>query len=126
MANAGTHIPAGLVSPWVLMVVCLIFHQKISSAFLDYPWLIVIFLVCVVSFFGERMSDWVEPSENDPRHRFLVHWLGAGALVYVVIFLFAFPFPPLFSFTYDTLIGLLIISFLAGYASHFVLDYIIS
>ena len=126
LANAGTHIPAGLASPWIIILGFALFRHKISSAFYDYPWFLVVFLVFVVSFFGERMPDWIEPSENDPRHRFVIHWLGALALVYIGIFLFAFPFLPWLALTYDSLIGLLIVSYLAGYASHFVLDYIIS
>jgi len=84
------------------------------------------FFIAVVSLVGGRLPDYLEPP-NNPQHRGICHWLlGFVALIYVILFLFAFPYLPWLPLTYDTFLGLLLMSFLAGYASHFVLDYLIS
>jgi hypothetical protein len=125
LANRGTHIPAGLISPWIIITGFALLHQGISQAFYKYPWFIVAGFVFLSAFIGERIPDGLEPAKNNPRHRGIVHWAGFLAIGYIVLFLFAFPYLPWLPFTYETFLGLLIVSFLAGYASHIVLDYFV-
>lgn len=123
MPNRNVHIPIGLISPWIVIFGFALFRQEISQAFYKYPWFIVVIFICIASFIGERIPDTVEPPE-DPNHRGPFHWLiGSLAIAYILLFVFAFPYLPWLPLTYDTMLGLLIVSFLAGYASHFVLDY---
>lgn len=124
MANSGTHIPVGLASPWIIILGFALFRQSISSVFYEYPWFAVVLLVCLTSFLGERTPDTLEPPDN-PQHRGIVHWLGFLALTYIMFFLFAFPYLPWLPLTYDTILGLLVVSYLSGYVSHFALDYMI-
>lgn len=125
LAKSGTHIPVGLISPWIIILGFAFFRHILSFAFYDYPWFIVVLLIVLASFLGERTPDALEPPKS-PNHRGIFHWLiGFLAFIYIIIFLFAFPYLPWLPLTYDTLLGLLIVSYLVGYASHFVLDYLI-
>jgi len=125
LANKDAHIPAGLISPWIVIFGFALWRQTISQVFYEYSWLMVVVFVGMASFVGERTPDYLEPPDN-PRHRGILHWLiGFLAVIYIMFFVFAFPYLPWLPFTYDTLLGLLIVSFLAGYASHFILDYLI-
>ena len=123
MANRGLHIPAGILAPWVvLLVYALLNNNVVPSAFVRYPWFIIALLVSLFSFFGERIPDNVEPP-TDPHHRGIVHWLGLPATLYIIWFFLTNPTLPLIPTSYERLSGLLLISFLSGYVSHFILDY---
>jgi hypothetical protein len=125
LAKSGTHIPVGLISPWIIIMGFALLRNRISSAFYDYPWFVVALFVTVASFVGERTPDTIEPPK-DPHHRGVFHWLiGSFALLYIIFFLLAFPYLPWLPLTYDKLLGLLIVSYLIGYASHFILDYLV-
>jgi membrane-bound metal-dependent hydrolase YbcI (DUF457 family) len=125
LANREAHIPAGILAPWIVLLLYLALSNGIlPSMFVRYPWFLVALLMSVFSFAGERIPDKVEPPK-DPHHRGIIHWLGFAALLYIVWFLLTNPNLPLISTSYEHLSGLLVISFLSGYVSHFVLDYLL-
>ena len=117
------HIPAGLLSPWLVLLAYVVLSRgAIPSLFLRYQWITPAVLMSLAAFVGERILDTVEPPRNR-HHRNVVHWLGSAATLYVIWFFLTVPSLPLTSLSYERLSGLLAISFLAGYGSHFVLDY---
>ena len=125
MANRGVHIPVGILAPWlVLLVYVVLNHGIIPSTFVRYPWFLVALFMSMFSFVGERIPDKAEPPK-DPHHRGIIHWLGFPAFLYIGWFFLTNPILPLIPASYERLSGLLIISFLSGYVSHFVLDYIL-
>jgi membrane-bound metal-dependent hydrolase YbcI (DUF457 family) len=124
LANRGTHIPVGIASPWIVIFAYAYLKRMFPSTFYVYNWLLVSIAICLFAFFGERISDTVEPPDN-PRHRGIFHWVGLGAVLYIMFVFFGSYELPWLSISYDSLLGLLIVSFLSGYASHFILDYMI-
>jgi len=125
MANRGTHIPVGIASPWITIFAYAFLKGYFPSTFQVHNWFIVSIGICFFAFFGERTPDTLEPPDN-PKHRGIFHWLvGLGATIYIVLVFLASYKLPWLPVSYDSLIGLLIVSYLSGYASHFLLDYII-
>ena len=125
MANRTVHIPAGILAPWLILLLYFNFQNRFPSAFNEYMWSAVAILISVAGFFGERTPETVEPPSN-PKHRGTFHLFGGIATIYILLFFKTSPFLPWTSLRYEDLSGLLVISYLAGYASHFLLDYVIA
>lgn len=125
MANRDVHIPAGLLSPFVVFAVYLGLGNPIPLAFSRYLWFFLGFFMGLAGFLGERTPEWLEPPDN-PRHRGLFHSVGGTiTTVYLLVFFFIAPTLPLIPTNYNRLSGLLVVSYMAGYTSHFIFDYIL-
>jgi hypothetical protein len=123
LPNRDVHIPAGIFAPWLVLLAYVILNRGITpSPFVRYPWFIVALIMSFFSFVSERIPDAVEPPDS-PQHRSIVHILGLLPTLYIIWFFLTNPTLPIIPTSYERLSGLLVISLLSGYASHFILDY---
>lgn len=124
MANRNVHIPAGLISPWITLLIYVFLEFSLPFHFTDESWLYSAFFMIVFGFIGERTPETLEPPD-DPRHRGVFHLVGGFiALMYLIAFFFTAPALPFLDTSINNIVGLMIISYVSGYSSHFILDYI--
>lgn len=125
------HIAAAVAAP---LIVISFFELSNAPAFSilrhfrqqDLLSILVQFIALIsVSLLADRLLDWVLEPPITPDHRGPFHWLGLLSLIVITFFII----DPLTLYSYiplhfhESFIGLVIISFLAGYTEHFVLDY---
>lgn len=125
MANRDVHIPVGIVSPWIVLLILALSQNTIPSIFYRHSLILIVVLVSICSFVGERTPETLEPPDN-PRHRGIVHKLGVLASIYIILFFATAPMLPFTQISYENLEGLAILMYLSGYASHFILDYVLA
>ena len=122
MPNANVHIPAGIISPILVLFMYWLFGNGLPEFGLFDNFCMAILMV-VLGVLGAITPDRIEKPTN-PHHRGFFHVVvGIIFTGYLILFFADAPALPFLPFTYEDALGIAIISYLSGYASHFILDY---
>ena len=122
MPNRETHLTGGLLAAWVPVVVYFLVCNE-RPPFLqeggDFGWIFAILLISLLGMVGGVLPDMLEPP-TDPRHRGPFHYLGGGlCVVFMGVILIV---DTSILETFSDLASWAVISLIAGYASHIILD----
>ena len=119
MPDNSTHLIAGFISVWIFAGVFWYFYRTIPQLTLP-----TLFVMAIAGILGGKGPDIPEPGgpEHGPEHQGLWHWIVGPIVVGILTYEMCFEDTRLF-FVAQSDIGWLFLSFLAGYASHIILDF---
>lgn len=116
--NREGHLAGGLSAPWVLVAFFLFIFDSIPF-FHQGNALIGAIAISLAGIFGGVLPDILEPP-TDPWHRGPFHYIG-GVLCVISILVILIN-PSTLKTHFSTFLSWVILSLIAGYASHIILD----
>ncbi len=124
MPNADVHILAGIFAPILILIIYLALGYNLPETSIGESALIAVAGI-LAGFLGAVTPDSIE-KPTSPYHRGFFHWVvGFVFAIYLIMFFVTAPNLPIFDFvSYEYFGGFVVISYISGYVSHFILDFL--
>jgi hypothetical protein len=123
MSRSRTHLIAGGISPFFLSFLFAITYGTAPPLLMDNSTIVTVLAAVVISgVIGGKFPDFIEPAVN-PRHQGFWHWILGPMVVGFLLYEMYFRQELLLGLVAG-LFGFAFVAFLAGYASHVILDLI--